>query len=1218
MSSKIELDKIKPLDVWAIIDTYFRDNPDYKSRHHIDSFNELISSKTNGIEYIIKRENPQLIYKEEENGKYRYHISIYYGETLDEKGEVKEVDKNLFISSPIEYDNDKSSYMYPNIARLKKYTYASSILCNIGVILTDTKTNKSRVRNFEKVNIGTMPIMVKSNLCILNGLDDVRLTELGECPYDKGGYFIINGKEKIFLSQEKKINNILYINSQSDEKSPLQGTIKTLSTKGFQSSRTNNISLNRVRLEYGPSNKELAENSSRHVYRITVRIKGIVSEVGNDFKIPLFVLFRALGVTSDKQIIEKILYDDDSPVLKREMMELLDPSIRDGQMVYTQKDAYKLLLLYTKQKETINVIEILKNNFFPNYHTENEKAFYLGYTVRNLLLTRCKVYEETDRDSYAYKRVDLAGSMLLELYRELWAIFVKNVSLKIDYEYKWHFKLHNNDITNIVNDDNQKKIFNSRHMDNIVKSFGSIFGTKESGRQGIIQDLNRNVMLGTLSHTRRLSYPLAGDSKSLGPRKLHNSQWGFVCPTESPDGGNVGIINHLSIVALVSFSVSDVGIYEALIDHGLMDLDSLVNKELCDSCKIFINGKWVGNHRDAEHLYYLMRLLKLNSIIHLYTSIRWDTEKNEMYLFTDSGRLLRPIFVLKQIGSILTNELIEGDYSYAENWNRLIRGYMYSEDPELSIYDETYHREKLMEIKRKYPDYMTFLRDNQSQIEYIDSMETEGFLISKDIYSIDKEYTHCEIHSSLILSAVALNIPFPEHSQYPRNVFSCQQTKAAVGMYSSAFNTRFDTFAHILNYPQKPIVTTRYKKYTDVDKLPYGINAIISIASYTGYNQEDAVIINKTSLDRGMFQSLYYRSYFNEEEDNNGQKVEFGNPKYRGNISQKIMINFDKLDENGFVREGEYVDSNDAIVGKCGESLSSENEKTTSVSGGTVKFGTSGIVDKVVVTKNKNNLRNCAVRIRKSKRPELGDKFSTRPGLKGVCGMILEQADMPFSKDGIVPDIILNPHGIPKRMTVNQLIEMILGKSACMGGYAGDATPFMNNDINDYAKLMNKYGYDEWGDEVLYSGITGEQMKTKFFIGPAYYQRLKYMVVDKMHSRATGPLQNLTKQPAAGRANNGGLRIGEMERDSILAHGISSFLNESMMERSDQYSMNIDQRDGLITHELDENTVRVNLPYATKLLIQELQGMNITARLITDDQIQNKDIFNELMNNFQL
>ena len=473
--SKIELSKIKSLDVWAIIDTYFRDNPDYKSRHHIDSFNEFISSKTNGIEYIIKRENPQLIYKDEENGKYRYHISIYYAETLDEKGDIKEVNENLFISSPIEYDNDQSKYMYPNIARLKKYTYASSILCNIGVVLTDTKLNKSKVVNLEKVNIGKMPIMIKSKLCILNGLDDVRLTELGECPYDKGGYFIINGKEKIFLSQEKKINNILYINSQSDETMPLQGSIKTLSTKGFQSSRTNNISLNRVRIEYEPSNKELADQDHNYVYRITVRIKGIVSESGNDFKIPLFVLFRALGCITDKQIIEKIIYENDAPVLRKRLMELLEPSVKDGHMIYSQKDAFRLLMLYTKQKEIINVIEILKNNFFPNYETDHEKAFYLGYSIRNILLTRCKFYKETDRDSYAYKRIDLAGSMLLELYRELWAIFIKNVSLKIDYEYKWHFKLYNNDITNIVNDDNRKKIFNPSSMNNIVKSFGIIF-----------------------------------------------------------------------------------------------------------------------------------------------------------------------------------------------------------------------------------------------------------------------------------------------------------------------------------------------------------------------------------------------------------------------------------------------------------------------------------------------------------------------------------------------------------------------------------------------------------------------------------------------------------------------------------------------------------------------------------------------------------------------
>ena len=1222
--NRIQLKDIKSLDPWVIIETYFRDNPSYKSQHQTDSFNEFIYSKKNGIEYILKRENPQIIYKEPIEGiGYRYQLSIYYGSHITQihaDGTVKasEEENNVFVSSPIEYINGTSRFMFPNIARLKEYTYASSILCNISVIIRDLVENTQDVTFFEKVNIGTMPIMVKSKLCVLNGLDSARLTEVGECPYDQGGYFIIKGKEKVVLSQEKKINNILYTNSINDDIMPMESSLTSVSKEGFQSSRKNSLSLNREIVEIPTLGVEPLV-SKKHVFRITARILGFNVTPSEKLKIPIFVLFRALGVTSDKEIIQKIIYDTDESSLQSALYELLEPSVHDARPICDQRSAFKLLTLHTKQQETIHVIDFLDNNFLPNYQTYQEKAFYLGYATRKLLLTRLGLIKETDRDSYAMKRIDLAGSLLYNLYRELWAIFQRNVSLKIDTEYKFNFKQYGNNIMNLVSHENQRKIFNPTCMDTIVKSFGSVFGTGLSARQGIVQDLNRAAALATLSHIRRLSYPLPAGSKTIGPRKLHNSQWGFVCPSESPDGGNVGIINHLSIFAQVSFNVSEEGIKEAMMDHGLLLLKHVINSDLEDSSKVFLNGTFLGVHKEPAFLYRLLRLLKLNGFIHPYTSIYWDNITNELYVFCDLGRLLRPILVLRR-SEKPTNPLIEGEYTYITNWQRAIRGHMYKIDSEISIYNETYFREELQKVKEMNPDFMQYLEDTQAVIEYIDPLESEGFFIGKDMYSLDKSYTHCEIHSSLILSAVALNIPFPEHSQYPRNVFSCQQTKQAVGLYSSAYATRFDTFAHILNYPQKPLVTTRYKKFTDVDKLPYGINCIVAIASYSGYNQEDSVILNQSSIERGMFCSLYYRSYADSEEIlPSGDRVYFGNPEYQTDIEKNSSVNYDKLNEHGFVREGEYVTDTDAIIGKCVETHNKSEDgthKVTRVSASKVKFASSGTVDKVIVYKNKDNMRSCRVRIRKEKIPTVGDKYSSRPGQKGMCGMVMKQSEMPFTEDGIVPDIIINPHAIPSRMTINQLLEVVLGKSACLGGFLGDATAFQNNDIQDYASLMEKYGYEQWGNEVMYSGITGEQLHTSVFIGPTYYQRLKIMVADKMHSRGTGPMQSLTRQPRAGRANNGGLRIGEMERDSILAHGISGFMNESVMERSDKYTTRIDQQDGLLADTDDSPDVsRIQVPYSFKLLMQELQTMSIGLRVVTEATPKNPEVFKYVVGN---
>ena len=1181
------------VDTWSIVDTYFRDSPYYKSQHQLDSYDEFIYSKTNGIQHIIKRGNPLRVYKEALNNdatEFKYEMEIYFGETLNEEGIVDNVD-TMFVSAPTEYTDGEPKFMYPNVARLKGYTYKSNIFCSIGVRYKNNETGVITIKNFDKVNIGSIPIMVHSKRCVLRSLDSVKLSELGECPYDQGGYFIIKGKEKVILSQEIKVNNVLYINKSPSENIVLQATVKSVSKEGFQSSRTNMVSIQEAK----PNKK-----SKFKVKRFIVRVLGF------DIQVPLMIMFRALGFVTDKEILSYIINNNDTKTLKNEIVNVLRYSIKDTQPIYTQKDALRMLAMNTKGKDIINVIDILNNNFLPHYNTNKEKGIYLAYVVRRLVLTHLGVLPETDRDSYANKRIDLAGPLLLELYRELWANYQRNCSLKIDHEYKFNFK-EGHEFSNIINEQNFRRIFDSKIMDNIVKSFGASFGTGVSARKGIVQDLNRISMLGTLSHIRRLSYPMESGSKTIGPRKLHNSQWGFVCPSESPDGSNVGIINHLTIVARVSVTVNTAGIYDALIDHKMIPIEQVVPTDIHNNGTVFLNGTLIGVHNNIPLLKKIMKLLKLNSFINCLTSISWNVESNELHIFCDSGRILRPVFSLREDQS---NRLFDGKTESMKDWSQMIHGYLYTINPDVSPYDHTYYKDELLELK-KQEDFMKLLEIHQSPIEYIDSIESDDSFIARDYRSIDKQFTHCEIEPSLILSAVTLNIPFPEHSQAPRNVFSSQQTKQAVGVYSSAYNTRFDTFGHIHHYPQKSIVTTKYKKYTDVDKLPYGCNCVVAIGSYSGYNQEDAVILNKTSVERGMFNTVYFRSYEDSEELKNNNVTSFGNPKYQPNVQKKNLSKFSKLDENGFVREGEYVTSEDMITGKY-----TKYPGKTEVSGSSVKFGTSGKVDKVIIYQNSENLRTCRVRIRKVKIPEIGDKFSSRPGQKGVCGMLIEEKDMPFTKDGIVPDLIMNPHAIPSRMTVNQLLEMILGKTCSLSGHLGDATPFQNTEITDYTKVLESFGFEGGGNEVLYSGITGEQLHTSLYMGPIYYQRIKLMVGDKMHSRGTGPVQALVRQPAAGRANNGGLRIGEMERDSILSHGTAQFLQESMMKRSDTYKFQVNETNGLIDYsESDDSKSMVSVPYAMKMLIQELQTMSIYPRIETQTIIQNKPVLQYVINN---
>ena len=579
--------------------------------------------------------------------------------------------------------------------------------------------------------------------------------------------------------------------------------------------------------------------------------------------------------------------------------------------------------------------------------------------------------------------------------------------------------------------------------------------------------------------------------------------------------------------------------------------------------------------------------------------------------------MIRPVFRLQQRKSTKYNKLIFGD-EVVKNWNSITYGYMYTQN-KVDEYQHEYYKVEFTKFKQKYKEnYIDKLEEYSAPIEYIDSIESESIFIAKSIYSINNRHTHCEIHPCFILSHLALQIPFPEYSPAARNVFSCQQTKQSVGLYSSAYDTRFDTFSHVLNYPQKQLVSGRFKNITDTDKLPNGCNPIVAIASYTGYNQEDSIIINKSSIDRGLFKSYYYRSYEDSEEYKNDNIIEFSNPLLRKNILKKDISNYSKLDDNGVIKEGSYVTDTDVIIAKCMTYKLEDGNEITKVFGKKIKHRTSGIVDRVIITRNKDNLRTCKIRILKVKIPTIGDKYASRCGQKGMCGMLLKQHDMPYTKEGIVPDLIINPHAIPSRMTMNQLLESILGKCCAIGGYIGDSTPFQNNNIYEYSNLLHGYGYELWGNEVMYNGITGDQIKTSIFIGINYYQRLKIMVADKMYSRSTGPLQNLIRQPAAGRANKGGLRIGEMERDAILSHGSSLFLKESLLDRSDKYKLRIDKSTGLFdSSENNKDSCDVIIPYAAKTLIQELETMSISCRLLTPEIIDNPFIFSKVFNKFK-
>ena len=526
------------------------------------------------------------------------------------------------------------------------------------------------------------------------------------------------------------------------------------------------------------------------------------------------------------------------------------------------------------------------------------------------------------------------------------------------------------------------------------------------------------------------------------------------------------------------------------------------------------------------------------------------------------------------------------------------------------------------------------LEQSAGVIDYLDTDELINCHITNKISEIDPEltYDYCEMHPCLILGALGFTIPFSNMSQAPRNVYGTGQTKQSVGVYVSNYRNRMDGTANVLMCPQKPIIQTRLSKYSMVNDLPTGINAIVAIACYTGYNQEDSVIFNKSSMERGLFRSFTSKHILQWKRQILVILVMINFSiliAMRIEVDKKAEYNYTKVDENGFIREGIKVTDNDVLIAKySGNGV--ENMDDSEV----VKKDGAGVVDKVFADyMNTNDMRMCKVRVVSTREPGLGDKFASRHGQKGTVGMVLRQEDMPFNKDGIVPDIIVNPHAFPSRMTLGQFLESVIGKTCAMHGFFSDGTPFTDIDIEPFSKILeDKYGYEKYGNEVLYNGIFGKQIDCSIFMGPTYYQRLKHMVKDKVNSRARGKMTLKNRQPPSGRSAGGGLRIGEMERDAIISHGAMQFLKESGMERSDKYEMYISENSGQIavanpsknrfvcpnvdgplqfndeTLELESlnsketDIVKVEVPYNVKMMSQECEAMGISMRFIVNGQ----------------
>ena len=1216
---------------WKIIDTLFRDNPDLLVKHHLESYNDFFE---NGIKNIFKSSNPLRFFKELEKigdkNVYKYECNMYFG--------GKEGDK-IYYGKPMIYDNDgttnRQHYMYPNEARLRNMTYAMTIHYDLVVnytLLIENDSGKLGMEGYdkkevsvtyEKIFLGKFPIMLQSDLCILKGLSTEARFNMGECRNDLGGYFIIDGKEKVIISQEGRADNILYIKDDVNDQYSHSAEIRSVSEDASKPIRTLKVLIVRDSSEY--TNNQIVVN------------------VPNVRKpIPLFILMRALGVISDKEIIKTCLLD----LEKNDMyIDYFRPSVHDAGNVFTQQSALRYISTFTKGKTISNVMEILMIYFLPHVGELNFrcKALYLGYMVKKLLLVYSGNEQPTNRDSYAYKRIEISGMLIYQLFREYFILEQKNIYLKMDkeYYYKGNDKNYQNmDFLNLL-ENNKNRFFADRKVEEgFRKGFKGNWGAEaHTKRIGLVQDLNRLSFFWFMTLLRKTNLPIAADgAKIVAPRLLNATQYGYLCPIHSPDGGNIGLHKHLSTSTHITSGCSGIPYIKYLRTMGIKIIEECSVEYLANTSKIFINGNWIGATNEPLKIVKNMKLHRRNNIIDIFTSIYFNYKNKEIIIWTDAGRPTRPLFYMK--GNQLS---FENDNVFKKitdnklNWRECLYGFQ-NTNVDREPCDLNYNKitEKVYEK----------LVENSSVVEYIDTQEGHGMVLAKSIWKRDqyKSYrvTHCEIHPSMTLGVMANQIIFPSHNPYPRNAFSCGQGKQAVSLFNTNFNNRIDKTAYLLNYGQTPLTKSRMYSYTTKDANPYGENAIVAIMCYSGYNVEDAVIVNEGAIERGLFNTTYFNAYeAHEEKVNVGNAKEdtiFLNPLKKNMLGLKSGYDYSKLDEKyGIIRENVEVDEKTILIGMGTKQLGTEEEIYLDVSV-TPKKGQVGFVDKVFITQNEEGRRIAKVRIRAERKPAIGDKFCSRAGQKGTIGIKLREQDMPTTADGIRPDIIVNPHAMPSRMTIGHLVETLTSKAACIMGSFSNCTAYESNGPKHemLGNILLDAGYHSSGCDYLYNGMTGEQMESQIYIGPTYYLRLKHMPKDKINYRARGPRTLLTRQTVQGRANNGGLRIGEMDRDCLIAHGMTQFIKESMLVRGDEYYMAVCNNTGCVAIYNEsknlflspmcdgpikfvgnlENNLNIKniskfgkdfsvirVPYCFKLLLQELKTMNVQMRIITDKNI---------------
>jgi len=1218
-----------------IVDAFFRERSTVN--HHLASFNDFLPTPDNPNSRMQRIVDEARVSEDStDRGVIRLDVqktksSIYVrvGRRRDARAQLDATSEpTVFVGQPfVKEPVGSKPTLTPMEARLRNLTYQAPIYLRVTVVENGVE------RAPEDVHIGDLPIMVKSRPCNLHqgnierdsgfplSAEEYRakLVEYGEDPADPGGYFIIGGTERVIMSLEDLAPNRIFAEFNERYGTPIESA-KVFSQRGGYRSLT------------------VVEKKKDGVLHVSVP-----SASG---QIPLAILMKALGMKNDEEIYQAVLGELlplDEPfvqtmkhLLNVNLEECISKKLYPPEGILTTEDA----LLYLEKKFATGqakeyrqrkVDGILDRSLLPHLGDAKadrlKKALYLGRMARTVLELNLGQRGEDDKDHYANKRLKLAGDLMEDLFRVAFTMLLKDLKYQLERSFARKKDLR---IASAIRPD----LLTQR----LVHALAT--GNWVGGRAGVSQLLDRTSHMSTISHLRRVTSPLTRSQPHFEARDLHPTQWGRLCPNETPEGQNCGLVKNYALCVDVSEGADEDEVALILRDLNTREIGPEVFQEASAprgkrAARVYVNGNLVGLHSNPTELVQEIRERRRSGTLSptlgdkIYEiNVRSDQRMNEVIVHCDSGRLRRPLISVKDATTRVTrsdlDELARGTLSYTDLVRQGKVEWMDAEEEE-----DTLIGVDAYQMPERCPNCQRAL--SRSDIRWVSAGE------KKDVADVEcgrchhvfptpsllrKDHTHLEIDPNLILGVCTGLIPYAEHNSTPRNTMGSGMAKQALGVESVNYRRRPDTRGHLLHYPEAPLLRTQTMRYVQFTERPAGQNFVVAVLTHEGYNMQDALVFSQAAIDRGLGRSSFFRTYRGEERKYPGgqeDRFEIPRPDVAG---ARVDTAYRNLGEDGLIFHELEVTESDVLVGKTSpprfleektDLLSPQKRRETSV---TVRAGESGWVDSVILTEGENISKLVKVKVRNQRVPELGDKFASRHGQKGVVGLIVPQENMPYTRDGITPDLIVNPHAIPSRMTVAHVLEMLGGKVGSLEGRVIDGTPFSGEREEALRESLKALGFHPSGRETFYDGVTGRRLDGEVFVGVIYYQKLHHMVAGKMHMRSRGPVQILTRQPTEGRSRQGGLRFGEMERDCLIGHGVAMVIKDRLLDESDgtiQYVCGNtecghiaipDARTGSLRCPSCGNTSSiypVEMSYSFKLLLEELISLGVIMRLQLED-----------------